>query len=81
MSWNGNDNKDPWGRDDAPPEIDEVIKKARERINSIFGGGSSEGGSSGGFSMKNFTWIFVVLIFGYVTLAVSYTHLTLPTKA
>ena len=70
MSWNGNDNKDPWGRDDAPPEIDEVIKKAKERVSSIFGGGSSEGGSSGGFSMKSFTWIFVVLIFGYVTLGI-----------
>ena len=70
MSWNGNDNKDPWGREDAPPEIDEVIKKARERINSIFGGGSSGDDSSGGFSMKNFTWIFVVLIFGYVTLGI-----------
>jgi len=62
MSWNGNDNKDPWGRE-APPEIDEVIKKARERINSIFGGGSS----SGGFSKKNFTWLFVGLILVYVT--------------
>ena len=70
MSWNGNDNKDPWGREDAPPEIDEVIKKARERINSIFGGGSSGDDSSGGFSKKNFTWIFVVLIFGYVTLGI-----------
>ena len=70
MSWNGNDNKDPWGREDAPPEIDEVIKKARERINSIFGGGSSGDDSSGGFSMKNFTWMFVVLIFGYVTLGI-----------
>ena len=70
MSWNGNDNKDPWGREDAPPEIDEVIKKARERINSIFGGGSSGDDSSGGFIMKNFTWNFVVLIFGYVTLGI-----------
>ena len=70
MSWNGNDNKDPWGREDAPPDIDEVIKKARERINSIFGGGSSGDDSSGGFGMKNFTWIFVVLIFGYVTLGI-----------
>ena len=70
MSWNGNDNKDPWGRE-APPEIDEVIKKAKERINSIFGGGgSSEGDSSGGFSKKSFTWIFVALIFGYVTLGI-----------
>ena len=41
MSWNGNDNKDPWGRNDTPPEIDEVIKKVRQRIESIFGGGSS----------------------------------------
>ena len=71
MSWNGNDKKDPWGRDDAPPEIDEVIKKAKETINSIFGGGnSSKGGSSDGFSMKNFTWIFVVLILGYVTFGI-----------
>ena len=71
MSWNGNDKKDPWGRDDAPPEIDEVIKKAKETINSIFGGGnSSEGGSLGGFSFKNFTWIFVVLILGYVTFGI-----------
>ena len=27
MSCNVNDNKDPWGRNDTPPEIDEVIKK------------------------------------------------------
>ena len=47
MSWNGNDNKDPWGRSDTPPEIDEVIKKVRERIDSLFGGGSSSGDSSG----------------------------------
>ncbi len=45
MSWNGNDNKDPWGRNDTPPEIDEVIKKVKEKVDSIFGGGSS-GGSS-----------------------------------
>ena len=71
MSWNGNDNKDPWGRDDAPPEIDEVIKKARERINSIFGGGgSSEGGTSGGFSMKNLFVGFLILIAGYVTFGI-----------
>ncbi len=70
MSWNGNDNKDPWGRE-PPPEIDDVIKKAKERINSIFGGGgSSEESSSGGFGMKKFTWILVVLIFGYVTLGI-----------
>ena len=70
MSWNGNDNnKDPWGRE-APPEIDDVIKKAKETINSIFGGGGSSEGGSGGFSKKNFTTALVILILGYVTFGI-----------
>ena len=52
MSWNGNDNKDPWGRNDTPPEIDEVIKKVRARIDSIFGGGGSAGVSALSFSLQ-----------------------------
>ena len=70
MSWNGNDNnKDPWGRE-APPEIDEVIKKAKETINSIFGGGGSSEDGSGGFSKKNFTTALVILVLGYVTFGI-----------
>jgi membrane protease subunit HflK len=47
MSWNdqGNNNgsRDPWGRNNnPPPDIDELIKKFRAQINSIFGGGSGE---------------------------------------
>ena len=49
MSWNdqGNNNgsRDPWGRNNnPPPDIDELIKKFRAQINSIFGGGSGDGG-------------------------------------
>ena len=67
MSWNGNDNKDPWGRNDTPPEIDEVIKKVRARIDSIFGGGGSTGGSSdGGFSFKSIPLILGVLVLLWV---------------
>ena len=40
MSWNGNDNKNPWGNNDGPPDIDEEIKKLRERFNKVFGGGT-----------------------------------------
>ena len=74
MSWNGNDNKDPWGRNDTPPEIDEVIKKVRERIDSIFGGGSSgDSSSGGGFSKKSisfgFTFLFLpILVLEYIRL-------------
>ena len=52
MSWNdqGNNNgsRDPWGKNNNnPPDIDELIKKFRSQINSLFGGGPS--GGSGGF--------------------------------
>lgn len=52
MSWNdqGNNNgsRDPWGKNNNnPPDIDELIKKFRSQINSLFGGGSD--GGSGGF--------------------------------
>ena len=66
MSWNGNDNKDPWGRNDTPPEIDEVIKKVRQRIESIFGGGSSGNSSGGGFSLKSLPLILGVLVLLWV---------------
>ena len=49
MSWhdqgNNNGSRDPWGRNNnPPPDIDELIKKFRAQINSIFGGGSGSGG-------------------------------------
>ena len=71
MSWNGNDNKDPWGRNDSPPEIDEVIKKVREKVESIFGGGSSGGSSAGGgFSKKFVTFALTALALAYIGLGI-----------
>ena len=49
MSWNGNGNKDPWGKNEGPPDIDEAIKQFKEKISGWFG--ISSGG--GGFSSKN----------------------------
>ena len=71
MSWNGNDNKDPWGRNDSPPEIDEVIKKVREKVDSIFGGGSSGGSSAGGgFSKKFITFALTAVALAYIGLGI-----------
>ena len=62
MSWNGNDNKDPWGRNDGPPDIDEAVKQLKAKVNSIFGGGSGKKGS-GGFTKRNFfTGLAVILL-------------------
>jgi len=61
MAWNepGGNGKDPWGgggRDQGPPDLDEVIKKLTGKFGGIFGGrpGSGGGGtsSSGGGVIK-----------------------------
>lgn len=60
MPWNdpesgGPDGKDPTGqrrgqqrkRQDAPPDLDEILRDLKNRIESLFGGGGSGSGKSG----------------------------------
>ena len=68
MSWNGNDKKDPWGRNEGPPDIDEAINKFKEKLKSILGG--SSGGSGAGISKKNFFIGFILIIFIYLGLGI-----------
>ena len=64
MAWNepgnsGNGNgRDPWGNrgDKGPPDLDEVVRKMREKVGGLFGGGGSgssrpSGSKGGSFSM------------------------------
>ena len=58
MAWNepGNKGKDPWGgnkggKDQGPPDLDEVINNLTKKVTSIFGG-KSRGNSSGGSSLS-----------------------------
>lgn len=55
MAWNepgGSGNKDPWGggRDQGPPDLDEVVKKMQDKFGSLFGGKKGGGGAGGGKS-------------------------------
>ena len=43
MSWNGNDNKDPWGRNKNNSSLDGVIKDFINTIDDLLGG---KGGST-----------------------------------
>ncbi|MCG7534437.1 FtsH protease activity modulator HflK [Pseudoalteromonas sp. OOF1S-7] len=65
MAWNepgnnGNDN-DPWknrgGRDQGPPDLDEVFRKFNNKFGGMFGGKPGKGGGIGGAGM-----VFVLLI-------------------
>ncbi len=72
MPWNEqNDSNNPWGNkrprpNQPPPDIDEVIRKAQERFQSVFGnrGGGSGGGS--GFERAMLPLFLVLLFVGWV---------------
>jgi membrane protease subunit HflK len=61
MAWNepgGSKDRDPWGnrnQDQGPPDIDEVVKKMRDKFGGLFGGGGGRGtggqGAGGLFSI------------------------------
>ena len=64
MAWNepGGDKKDPWGQrnnQDGPPDLDEVMRKMRDKFGGLFGGKS--GGGMGQSSGGGFSGIFLFL--------------------
>jgi membrane protease subunit HflK len=52
MAWNepgGSKDKDPWGgrgKEQGPPDLDEVVRKMKQKLNGVFGGKGGKG--SGG---------------------------------
>ncbi len=68
MAWNepgknGNDN-DPWknrgGKDQGPPDLDEVFRKFGDKFGGIFGG--KPGGSNGGLGGAGITFVLLIAI-------------------
>lgn len=57
MAWNepGGGKRDPWGGkggNDGPPDLDELARKLRDRVNGLFGGrGGGGGGGEGGMKL------------------------------
>ena len=78
MSWNepggrkpnGGKNNDPWGgggRNQGPPDLDEVLKNLSNKLGEIFGG-SGGGSSKGGGDSKGVIGIILVvlvLVYGF----------------
>jgi membrane protease subunit HflK len=69
MAWNepGGGKRDPWGGgggNDGPPDLDEVARKLRERMNSFFGGKSGRGAGTG--KPFNFSLLLVVALAAWV---------------
>jgi membrane protease subunit HflK len=65
MAWNepGNNDKDPWknkgGKNQGPPDLDELLNDLGKKVTGIFGGKTTKGGSGSG---KSFTSIGLSLV-------------------
>ena len=69
MAWNepGGGNRDPWGgkgSGEGPPDLDEMARKLRDRMNSILGGGG--GKRTGGKNPFNLGFVFIAVIAAWI---------------
>jgi membrane protease subunit HflK len=71
MAWNepGKDDKDPWknkgGKNQGPPDLDDLLKDLGNKVGGIFGGKSSGSGSGKSFSSVGIGLALVVAILVY----------------
>jgi len=71
MAWNepGKDDKDPWknkgGKNQGPPDLDDLLKDLGNKVGGIFGGKSSGGGSGKSFSSIGVGLALVVAVLVY----------------
>jgi membrane protease subunit HflK len=74
MAWNepGGGNRDPWssgGRDQGPPDLDEVVRKLSDKFGALLGGrrgGNSGGGGAAGSSGPGSGFAGIGLIVGVI---------------
>ena len=75
MAWNetGNNNNDPWGdrkrgKQDGPPDLDEILKNAFGRLFGKKGAGGGPSNSGGGASGHVPSWVIpliIIVVIGY----------------
>ena len=77
MAWNqpgGNGNRDPWGDrggQQGPPDLDEVLRKLKDNLGKLFGGGGGGGGGtvspigSGGIGGAGLLVVALVALLGW----------------
>ncbi|WP_457668752.1 FtsH protease activity modulator HflK [Thiolapillus sp.] len=67
MAWNepGGNDQDPWsgkGKDQGPPDLDEVVKKLQEKMGGLFGGKRGGGSPISGGGGKGSSKLVVALV-------------------
>jgi len=90
MAWNepGGNDRDPWGgggKDQGPPDLDEVVKKLQEKIGGLFGGrrGGGSGSSGGGVKLPRGNRrliLFLVAVVALVLLGIKGFYIVQPAE-
>ena len=66
MAWNepGGGDRDPWGKrnNEGPPDLDELLKKIKDSVSEMFGGGKKGGDSKEGEPELGAFPVYIVLI-------------------
>ena len=69
MAWNEpGGGKDPWGGNNGgggPPDLDDVLKNFKARVDKIFGGSGGSGGNNSSSSSSLVGIVLVVLVIGW----------------
>lgn len=75
MAWNEpGGGKDPWGGNkggDGPPDLDDVLKNFKARVDKIFGGSGGSGGSGGNSNSSSGSLIGIVLVVSIIGWGIS----------
>jgi modulator of FtsH protease HflK len=69
MAWNEpGGGKDPWGGNNGgggPPDLDDVLKNFKDRVDKIFGGSGDSGGNNSSSNSSLLGIVLVVLVIGW----------------
>jgi membrane protease subunit HflK len=71
MAWNepGNNDKDPWknkgGKNQGPPDLDELLNDLGKKVTGIFGGKTTKGGSGKSFSSIGMSIVLIIALVVY----------------
>ncbi len=87
MAWNepGGNDQDPWsgkGKNQGPPDLDEVVKKLQDKMGGLFGGKRGGGSTPFGGAGKGNSKLIVVLIIviAVVLLAIKSFYIVQPAE-
>jgi membrane protease subunit HflK len=79
FSWDNKNGKGPWGssgnnrgngpRQNAPADVDDVLRQAQDRLNRMMGGGGGYGGGGGGTGLSGKGWSLIAIGVGVLWLA------------